>query len=86
MYKTKGRLIFLCALFVCFAAVDLYLFIHSYYIPWILVGKKKPDRCGISLHIHIINSINYIYLESMCHIKTITIFINSSGNKIKYTK
>jgi hypothetical protein len=48
----------------------IHSFIHSFYIPWILVGKK-PDRCGISLHIHIINGIKYICLESMCHIKRI---------------
>jgi hypothetical protein len=49
-------------------------FIHSFYIPCILVGRKL-DRCGISLRIHIINGIKYICLESMCHIKTITICI-----------
>jgi hypothetical protein len=65
----------------CAFCFFVYSFIHSFCIPWILVGKK-PDGCGISLHIHIVNGIKYISVESMCHIKTITIFINSSGNKI----
>jgi hypothetical protein len=37
---------------------------------------NKPHGCAISLHIHIINGIKYISLESLCYIKTITIYIN----------